>query len=711
MKTVRRAALCAVSSMALAAPAFAYAQDPAPPAAAVQAFDEAFFKTYNPVTAADMVARVPGFELRDGDERRGFGATAGNVLINGERPSSKVLLSEQLKRIPAGMVIRVELISGGSSSDASGQSQVVNLVLRKATTAASPTTYVIGLRHIGYSGRIGWIAQASKSLPLGPNAELALDFQIPNLLGRGESRDVIRDGAGVITATRITNGQPKNRGLQGAGTLKWKPTASDSVNFNLQLAPTWNASENYSLEVTPAGALRNTLRGESEYDDQYTAEAGADWEHRFSPAFSTKLIGLSTLNSVDQTDTFETLTAPAARSTRIQARSSDSGERVGRGTATWRVTEAHTLEFGGEGAFNYRDTTLDITTQAPGGPLVTVPLAVSNARVEELRGEAFVADVWTVSPKLNVETGFTFEASRITQTGDQSKEREFTYAKPRISATYALSPTSQLRASLNRDVEQLDFTEFSSTVDFVNTSSIQGNPNLVPQQAWKSRIEWQRRFSARGALTLAAFYDAVEDVHDLIDVNGFDAYGNIGDGTRKGIEVRATLPLAFIGLPRAELRFNGLIQETEVTDPKTGEKRSFSITSERQGTAPGTVTLNGGDKDWAYVVNFRQEVPKLKSAFGFAAMQWAGRTEYKRAEIIEAKRDLPRVDLFVETTAFGPMTLRVYMNNIKAVPENRLRTFYVGDRASGIVSRTETRVSRGGPDGTRSYGFQVSGKF
>jgi hypothetical protein len=64
----------------------------------VQVFEGVYFKQYNPVTAADIVNRVPGFDIDDGEALRGFGATAGNVLVNGERPSSKVLISEQLKR-------------------------------------------------------------------------------------------------------------------------------------------------------------------------------------------------------------------------------------------------------------------------------------------------------------------------------------------------------------------------------------------------------------------------------------------------------------------------------------------------------------------------------------------------------------------------------------------------------------------------------------
>ena len=137
----------------------------------VQVFEAAFFKQYNPVTAADIVNRVPGFDIDDGEALRGFGATAGNVLVNGERPSSKVLISEQLKRISADSVIRVELISGSASNvDVRGQTQLVNVVLKQAKQGGSPTTWVLDVRDIQYSERVGWGVQLTKTFGLAENA-------------------------------------------------------------------------------------------------------------------------------------------------------------------------------------------------------------------------------------------------------------------------------------------------------------------------------------------------------------------------------------------------------------------------------------------------------------------------------------------------------------------------------------------------------------
>lgn len=52
-------------------------------------YDGAYFLTARPDTAFDMLARIPGFVFDPGLSARGFAGTAGNVLIDGERPATK----------------------------------------------------------------------------------------------------------------------------------------------------------------------------------------------------------------------------------------------------------------------------------------------------------------------------------------------------------------------------------------------------------------------------------------------------------------------------------------------------------------------------------------------------------------------------------------------------------------------------------------------
>jgi hypothetical protein len=129
---LRRYALAVVAMpLVLAQPALAQTTE----AAGRTVYDAVYFVTFAPANALQMVERVPGFNLEIVDkEIRGFGQAAGNVVINGQRPSSKSdTLDVILMRIPASRVARIEVGPGDLfGSEYSGKSQVLNIVLTDA---------------------------------------------------------------------------------------------------------------------------------------------------------------------------------------------------------------------------------------------------------------------------------------------------------------------------------------------------------------------------------------------------------------------------------------------------------------------------------------------------------------------------------------------------------------------------------------------------
>src|SRR5262249_10701249 len=104
----------------------AFASEPAPDRGTptknsrTTVYEADFFAQYAPRTALDIVQRIPGFTLDlgtssapPGVDARGFTGPAGNVVINGARPSTKSeTLDVLLNRIPASRVIRVEVGPG-----------------------------------------------------------------------------------------------------------------------------------------------------------------------------------------------------------------------------------------------------------------------------------------------------------------------------------------------------------------------------------------------------------------------------------------------------------------------------------------------------------------------------------------------------------------------------------------------------------------------
>ncbi|HEY7800850.1 MAG TPA: TonB-dependent receptor, partial [Hyphomonadaceae bacterium] len=160
--TVAAASVLALAQTAHAQERGAVAQVPAaqPADQGRQAFEPAFFARFSPVTALDMVRQLPGFTIDEGEELRGFGATAGNVLIGGQRPTTKTSLSDELGRIAARDVLRIELIraSAAGEIDVRGYTELANVVLKPATKMQVSTTW---------SATTRWLEQGRQSFLIG----------------------------------------------------------------------------------------------------------------------------------------------------------------------------------------------------------------------------------------------------------------------------------------------------------------------------------------------------------------------------------------------------------------------------------------------------------------------------------------------------------------------------------------------------------------
>ena len=108
-------------------PAWAQAED----SPGITAYDAAFFAEVQPSNALDMVRQLPGFRLQSGNSSvRGYAGGAGNMLVDGQRPTSKEQsLESVLQRIPADAVERIELIRAGAPGmDMQGFPLLANVV-------------------------------------------------------------------------------------------------------------------------------------------------------------------------------------------------------------------------------------------------------------------------------------------------------------------------------------------------------------------------------------------------------------------------------------------------------------------------------------------------------------------------------------------------------------------------------------------------------
>ena len=94
---------------------------------------------FAPRNALDMVRRIPGFTIDDGNRgQRGLGQANQNVIVNGERFSSKSdSIRDQLQRIPASDIVRIEILDGTALDIPGMTGQVANIVARSVELSGS----------------------------------------------------------------------------------------------------------------------------------------------------------------------------------------------------------------------------------------------------------------------------------------------------------------------------------------------------------------------------------------------------------------------------------------------------------------------------------------------------------------------------------------------------------------------------------------------
>jgi len=645
-----------------------------------------FFAEYAPQTALDMVRRVPGFSVESGADRRGFSGTAGNVLIDGARPSAKSQgLQDILGRIPASQVVRLELIRGASGGEAAGQSVLVNVV---RTASAGSGRYVADFERsesgrltqrgeLSYNGRVG-------DLEFTVGAARWLEER-PLFGGR-----LIRDGQDNLIGYR-TDATPRTwREAKTNGAIA-APLLGGVFNLNAS-GGRWTfktdlESAGFDQFSNPTDSFRLSINERERH-----REIGGDWERGFGD-WTLKLVGLdrrflyandeSTLSRDDKDRQVEILR---------QRRRTEVQESIGRASLGWTISRDHRLEFGGESALNVLYAVNNLTVDDGGGPVV-IPLQGANATVEEKRFEGFVTHNWKVTPRWALESVVTVETSTISQAGGSHASRSLTFWKPSMQVARQIGERDQIRVQFLRDVSQLDFGDFVSSATLADNTVAAGNPDLRPQATWRLQGTIDKRFGKNGAVALELTREWIEDASDLVPIldtlsgDFFDAPGNIGEGELFGVRLTGTLPLDFI-LKGAQLKPELSWAESEVTDPVTGNTRQAS-----------------GFAETEVEIEFRHDISSLKLAYGFEYDKQS-EVQFFRVGELETYEEGPFLDGFVETTRFNGMKLRLFAWNLLDPEFHRERRFSNPNR-NGAVFHDEERERQFG----RFFGIEVSGNF
>jgi hypothetical protein len=582
---VSLAALCAAAPPALAQSAAAVpTQEPAigAPTQRTTVYEADFFTAYAPRTALDIARRVPGFNLEQGDtDVRGFAGAAGNVVINGVRPSSKAeSLETTLARIPARSVVRVEVGPGDLyGAEYSGKSQVLNVIL--SAEGGIDGNVTLSARR-SYSGRITPNASASAMIKRGA-ATINLSAGTQRNYNQEEGTDRLTDPeTGELVEFRRKINTYSDRAPYVSASWALERAQDNAFRVNVRWSPV-----KFDLEqrnrVRPADGEPHDDSLFQDYDNP-VFEVGGDITRPLAGG-ALKLVGLATRRKRENFDAYVARDGLLGEGAVVvggfeQTQKARLNETIGRLSWSHQNLAGFTFEIGGEAVLNTLNSTVDLFLIGEGGEKTRIDLPIDNATVREKRGEAFVNVGRTLSPSLRVDAGLTYEYSQLKVRGDALADRELKFLKPNATIDWKPGGGWHTQFSVRRTVAQLDFYDFISAAELSNSRVNAGNANLLPQRAWELRFTVDRPILGDGLVKLDLGYDRISLLQDRVLVfddegDAFDAPGNIGTGKRAFAALTVDAPLGNLwsGL---RARFNGQLQRTRVDDPITGEPRNFS---------------------------------------------------------------------------------------------------------------------------------------
>ncbi|MNK25589.1 hypothetical protein D3C87_439160 [compost metagenome] len=651
-------------SLALAAPALAQTT-PSPPASQMEAdqqgvlvFTPDFFASQHPVTALDMVSRVPGFSVIDGDGSRGFQGSVGNVLINGARPASKNDTgSSVLSRTLVAQVERIELVRGGAPGiDMQGFSIVANVVTRDQSSRQSIFTGNAVLYEGGndtYGGTWQFTARDGERTW---GFTLSDGFDVNDSNGVGPV--VRRDGeGGLLRREEFSNDQKS-----GGNALRLN-YASPLLGGLIDLTARYgvNDYENLTLQTSPI------VRRESRYqEDGSSGEFGAVFTRPLGTRLTSEtrfIHEFSDNNGVSHNRT--TLSGVGSPEQRF-ASDSKASETILRGLVRFEQSADLTWESGGEVAYNMLET--DQAFSVGGAP---VPLPSASVKVEETRGEIFGKGAWRIGDNLSIESGLRLEGSTISQSGDADSEKTFTFIKPRLLATWTPGGANQFRLRFEREVGQLDFNAFAASAELQNENVLGGNIDLEPEQRWISELAYERRFWGDGVVSVTLRHDEITDAIDVIPLEaGLSAAGNIGDGTLDRLAVNIQAPLDRFGFSGGRISARNTWNHTEVTDPTSGKTRPIS-------NVPKTHA----------VIILAQDIKSWNLQWNVAWVPLLGRTSYD-PDVQFSWRGRDFLEGWVEYKPTPTLAIRAQINLWDEYHQTRIA---YADRATRPISYIETR--------------------
>ena len=655
-----------------------------------------YFSQYNPVTASDMLDRIPGVSLRGGgpgSDRgdRGLG-TGGNLLINGQRIAGKGNSArDQLDRITAAEVERIEIIRDTSGAlNVRGASEVINVILLASQSRSSTTVELVNrLNHdntLETGGSVAWSQQVGNfqalvNLEARPNYENRDNREVR----LGPNNELV----GTLFETNIRDQQEN--------------TLSSNMSYSLgdhrmQLNALIREGDHPHpvrrdfVDFTDAG-LVNRIEEEDVNKEESNWEVGGDYEFSFDDG--SRLSVLFVANNEIRNNVRERYSANPAeeglsKNLFIDSRQ-ERQEFIIQGNYNFSITETQSLRVGIESADTQLDSSLLIGSSSGSEPAsasvggLSPLLSVSNpgTKVQEIRYEGFAFHNWTLSDRSSLESSLVYENSEISQTGVVNKTRDFQFWRPSFDYRFNITENFRFRGTVKRSVSQLSFSSFAATTNEEDRdlNALAGNPELEPQTSWDYEGQLEYRLpNDGGVISSNISYSDIDNyigrINATIDPNEpLSATGNVAPAKRWAMFNRASIRLNSLSLPNAILGVTLGLFDSEIIDP-------FLKTKQRIG-GRGFAGLN-----------FRHDITSLGLSYGidYSHSIWGGNYDIDIKTITRNDRERS-LDLFVSKVWFEDWTFRLESDNTLGASGCRYRQRFDGTTINGAISLIQDSCS------------------
>ncbi|MEC9250243.1 MAG: TonB-dependent receptor [Pseudomonadota bacterium] len=563
------------------------------------------FAEFLPQNANDLVRRLPGFQIDEGDDVRGLSGAQGNVLINGRRPPARSgSIGTRLSTLRVEDVERLELIEAGARDiDMQGYPLLLNIVLRDQTDRRINGRMEIEPREDGGDE----VQLAFGGSMTGGGIDLEGNFELYDeaLIAY---EDVRSSTADTPTARLSTdrNTTMSRRDAQGSATLPL--SGGRSLVLSGAYDSFANSQRPTAEEVASGAALQETNAFENA-DTSFGLEYTAPFRNNID------------LNAMlTRTDGEQESSASLTEMGTVNRSTSgeETSETATRATLRWRMSDAWTVEAGGTWALNTLDGSSTATIDG-----VLQDIDGSTASVEETRAAALAVASWTPRADLTANFGGRVEQFSL-NSSNAPGELTLTDVIPRADMTWTLDNGWVLRVSGEREVSQLDLDLFLAETNLDNALNTAGAATLEPERAWVYRVELERRFGERNLLRVLGQRREVDNpISRVLTLDGDVTPANIGPETIDTLEGVFELDFGQFGIPGLFIDGIAVLRDSERIDPLQGFVRQTS-----------------GLAEYTVEIGVRQEFAGGKFILGMELEQDAPSTHYWLTQIRHEDRGL-----------------------------------------------------------------------